>query len=108
MKEFYLESLNEPAFTVMKDVCGVKSGERVLIITNPDKFFNNISLDNFAQVSKIGLVFIYLRLLFIKKECKQNKNQGYYCFQRYHMCHSFRKIHIKRCRKLYGKEQKTQ
>ena len=39
MKEFYLESLNEPAFTVMKDVCGVKSGERVLIITNPE---NNV------------------------------------------------------------------
>ena len=44
MKEFYLESLDEPAFTVMKDVCGVKNGERVLIVTNPKKDVLSISM----------------------------------------------------------------
>ena len=54
MKEFYLESLNEPAFTVMKDVCGVKSGERVLIITNPENNVLQISMALYEASVKLG------------------------------------------------------
>ena len=54
MKEFYLESLNEPAFTVMKEVCGVKNGERVLIITNPEKNVLQVSMALYEASVKLG------------------------------------------------------
>ena len=54
MKEFYLESLNEPAFTVMKDVCGVESGERVLIVTNPESNVLQISMALYEASVKLG------------------------------------------------------
>lgn len=54
MKEFYLESLNEPAITVMRDVCGVKSGERVLIVTNPEKNVLSISMALYEASVELG------------------------------------------------------
>ena len=54
MKEFYLESLEKPAFTVMKDVCGVKNGERVLIVTNPKKDVLSISMALYEAAVKLG------------------------------------------------------
>ncbi len=54
MNEFYLESLNEPALTVMKDVCGVKTGERVLIVTNPQKDVLSVSMALNDAATKLG------------------------------------------------------
>ena len=54
MNEFYLESLNEPAITVMRDVCGVKSGERVLIVTNPEKNVLSISMALYEASVELG------------------------------------------------------
>ena len=54
MKEFYLESLNEPAITVMRDVCGVKSSERVLIVTNPEKNVLSISMALYEASVELG------------------------------------------------------
>ena len=55
MNEFYLESLNEPALTVMKDVCGVKNGERVLIVTNPQKDVLSVSMALNDAATKLGV-----------------------------------------------------
>lgn len=54
MKDFYINELAEPAFTVMKDVCGVKNGERVLIITNPEKNVLPISMALYDATKKVG------------------------------------------------------
>ncbi len=44
MKQFYDESLVKGALTVIKDVCGVKKGDRVLIVTNPQEDVLKISM----------------------------------------------------------------
>ena len=54
MKQFYSKDLTEPAEVIMRDVCGVKENERVLIITNPEENVLQISMALYDAAKKQG------------------------------------------------------
>lgn len=54
MAELYPDEITEGARTVIRDVCGMKKGERVLIVTNPEKNVMAISMALYDAAVEFG------------------------------------------------------